>query len=692
MELPRVRPQQVLPSVRLLLRPIAAAGLLASIGLTAAHADSLDAIPMPGGGSFGVPHAISADGSTVVGEYSDSSSFLFAFRWPGSGTASDLGFLGAPINGTIAWGVNADGTVVVGTSASQAFRWTQATGMVGLGSLDPFGLNTSAAYGVSGDGTIVVGQTTSPGFQTSGGEAFRWTQGTGMAGLGSLDTLANIAKFSKATAISTDGQVIVGQSTSDTYTTAGEAFRWQGGTMTGLGTLTGPGASSYSIANAVSANGSVVVGQSSSGTIVDLFGGSGEAFRWTQATGMQGLGALNPTDFQSSALAVNGDGSVVVGFSQNSSFQNVAFRWTQTTGMRSIASILTAGGVNVANWSFDQATGVSADGTLMVGSGTDPNGNPQAWIARVSASGTGVITPQIVAQSFAGLAALTQGSTGKTDANLATQTGIATDHACGACAFVYGVGGTVPGDPFGAGALGFKANIARDVAAGISFGAEAGRTKLVYDGSAATRGGLGSVFVARTPEAGLQLIAALSGEVLDADITRGYLNGNSAASSSGSTKGYSYGAMLRAGWAFNATHNIRLTPFASYTAARAHFDGWTETTGVFPARFEAIDQTLSVVRLGSDARYTFAPGSWVWGGLNWAHRPNSTAPQISGSLLGLFTMTVPGATLDRDYLETTAGLRVPIGRGGALSGSITAAASANDPVTYLGRIVASHAF
>jgi uncharacterized protein YhjY with autotransporter beta-barrel domain len=336
---------------------------------------------------------------------------------------------------------------------------------------------------------------------------------------------------------------------------------------------------------------------------------------------------------------------------------------------------------------------VSADGTAIVGSGTDPNGDSQAWIARFSpVFGTGVITSQVAAQSFAGLASLTQSSTGKTDANLSTQTGIAVDHACGACAFVYGVGGTVPGDPFGAGALGFKINITPDVTAGISFGAEAGRTKLVYDGSAETRGGLGSVFLARLPQTGLQLIAALSGGVFDADIKRGYLNGNSIASSNGSTKGYSYGAMFRGGWAFKMSDHVRLTPYASYTVARAHFDGWTETTGVFPAQFDPINQTLSVLRLGSDVRYTFAPGTWVWGGLNWAHRLENSAPEISGSLIGLFSMTVPGATLDRDYAETAIGLRMPLGRDGALSGSMTVVASANDPVTYLGRIVASRNF
>src|SRR5262245_62103492 len=49
-------------------------------------------------------------------------------------------------------GVSADGLTVVGDSAGQGFRWTAATGMVGLGAVP------SVAFGVSGDGNVAAGQ------------------------------------------------------------------------------------------------------------------------------------------------------------------------------------------------------------------------------------------------------------------------------------------------------------------------------------------------------------------------------------------------------------------------------------------------------------------------------------------------------------------------------------------------------
>jgi len=664
------------------------AGFAVAAGCVGAQADSLNPIPLPGGGFSGSASAVSADGSTVVGSYIDGGNNVAGFYWPGTGAAIDLGSLGARYRGTNATAVSADGSVVVGTSSSQAFRWSAGGGMVAIPFLS--GGLYSYGFGVSGDGGTVVGQS----WNSAGrGEAFYWTSAAGSVGLGTLDHHANVVAESSANAISTDGQVIVGMSTSDAYPDSHEAFRWKAGTMTGLGTLNGTGSGTYSAANAVNADGSVIVGQSSSNTVINpIFGTSGEAFRWTQG-GMVGLGALNPDDFESSALAVNADGSVVVGYSIDQNFTSHAFRWKADTGMKSVLSLLAAAGVNVTGWSLEQANGVSADGNVIVGSGTDPDGNGQAWIARFSpVFGTGLITPEIAARSFAGLAALPQAGNGRLDAQLGVQADLAANHTCDACAFAYGAGGSVPGDPFGAGALGAKRNLAPDLAIGASVGAQYGQTRLVYDGAVRATGGLASAFVAYAPERGPQLLGALTAERVTADITRGYLNGSGPASSNGSTNGYGYGGLIRAGWAFTPFPALRVTPFASYSATRMHFDGWTEVSGVFPARFDAIDQTARMFRLGSDIRYTWAAGWWTFGGVNWARRIGNVPVSISGELTGLFSLNAPGAVLDRDYLETTLGLRLPLGTTGAISTSCSIVASAGNPATFLGRVIVSQAF
>ncbi len=78
-----------------------------------------------------------------------------------------------------AFGVSDDGSTVVGrsysTSGSEAFVWTSGTGIVGLGDL-PGGGFASWAYDVSADGLTVVGRSESE----SGQEAFIWESTHGM--------------------------------------------------------------------------------------------------------------------------------------------------------------------------------------------------------------------------------------------------------------------------------------------------------------------------------------------------------------------------------------------------------------------------------------------------------------------------------------------------------------------------------
>ena len=88
--------------------------------------------------------------------------------------------------------------------------------MVGLGSLVPDGW--SRAIEISGDNRVIVGEVGPP---TSGdSEAFRWTQSGGMVGLGDLP--GGIARAT-ATAASFDGSVIVGHGSTALGT---EAFIW----------------------------------------------------------------------------------------------------------------------------------------------------------------------------------------------------------------------------------------------------------------------------------------------------------------------------------------------------------------------------------------------------------------------------------------------------------------------------------
>ena len=130
------------------------------------------------------------------------------------------------------------------------------------------------------------------------------------------------------------------------------ASRSEAAIFQGLGDL--PGGIFESCALDVSADGSVVVGYGNSAL-------GEEAFRWTQATAMVGLGDLPGGFFTSWAFGVSADGSVVVGWgTSNLGEDGEAFRWTQATAMVGLGDLP---GGEFSSWAYD----VSADGSVIVG-------------------------------------------------------------------------------------------------------------------------------------------------------------------------------------------------------------------------------------------------------------------------------------------------------------------------------------
>lgn len=372
-------------------------------------------------GSFTVSD-ISANGSVAVG-YSSTSSGPRSFRWD---TASGGLFYVNDMTGSSrgrAEKVNADGSVFIGTlSSGQAFRWSASTGAWNLGTLGAD--RQSTARDVSDDGSVVVGGSGANETQ----KAFRWSAATGtMTALDMPpDTVSSVAH-----AVNADGSVIVGQ-----YYTAisTHAFRWTAaaGISNDIGTLPG---SSDARAVAVSADGSLVAAESrfvvytpfdeledrmSDGDTSSSFpsfpddisfGGDGliavdewRGFRWNATTGaIQPLGAIGGSG-GSSPYAMNADGSVIVGAAQSGSRQR-GFRWTEATGMVSVEDWLRSNGVTVLADFTHTATGVSADGNIIVGQ--TKNNTP--YIARIVLADTGTSGPSTTLDD---VDAVTSGATG----------------------------------------------------------------------------------------------------------------------------------------------------------------------------------------------------------------------------------------------------------------------------------------
>jgi probable HAF family extracellular repeat protein len=291
--------------------------------------------------------------------------------------------------------LSADGSVAVGDSSAGAYRWTAAMGGTALGDFVG-GTGTSFSSGVSADGTIVVGAADAPTGMQSHLRAFRWTLTNATTGQGTMVNLGDLPggdSFSVARSISHDGSIVVGGASSaaslagSSFTLDFEAFRWTQATgMVALGDLAGGGF--HSFANAVSGDGSVIVGASTSTAsgISDF-----EAFRWTQATGMVGLGDLPGGNFASTATAVSADGSVIVGSSAVAIGDGgldiyAPFIWDAVNGMRDLRTVFAQLGLTMPNLNMTDATAISDDGRTITGYGKSvfriPAGDlrTEAWL------------------------------------------------------------------------------------------------------------------------------------------------------------------------------------------------------------------------------------------------------------------------------------------------------------------------
>lgn len=351
------------------------------IGSIGTAAEYMTLIKAPVGAIGIVPQAISDDGSTVVGAllYPPSQPSLGhdpqfeAFRWTRETGVIPLGMLSDNPD-SHAFAVSADGSVVVGFSGHafvqsprQAFRWTEAAGMVGLDQL-PGGNSVAVANGVSGDGTTIVGYSSS----STGVVPVQWLSDQTVI---ELKGVLGASYLGQAYDVTPDGSVVVGYGS--------QAFRWT--QETGYVVLPGlaPPLATLPRAEHVSADGTVVIGTEYSGS-----GSDPQGFRWSAADGTIAL--ETSAQFENSfAYGVDHDGSTIVGRvdigrPEDPNHDVQAFIWDSANGMRLLKSALQMDyGLHLDGWRLGFASDITPDGESIVGYGTDPSGQEGVWIIRV---------------------------------------------------------------------------------------------------------------------------------------------------------------------------------------------------------------------------------------------------------------------------------------------------------------------
>lgn len=316
---------------------------------------------------------VSADGSVVVGNSADNA--FETVRWTLGTGVQFLGGATVPTLGTGAGlpGVSDDGTRISATILSEDAThmlqgvWSEGTGWQFLtpypadaGIVDT---SLSSAWGISGDGNKVVGL-----YWRSG-----QPDGIAHASIGSLSggvsDLGSFGGSSRANDVNYDGSVVVGwDEASDGHW---RSVVWVNGVET---ILHDQGA--FTEAVAVSSVGEVVVGDAWNN---DTATREAAVWRWDGSTWEEQILGVLPGTFpgfgRAVANCVSGDGSIIGGYNVydfGPFSDTTGFIWTADIGMVSIEAYLAHHGVAVDPlFDFTSLTGISADGLTLVGYGTD---------------------------------------------------------------------------------------------------------------------------------------------------------------------------------------------------------------------------------------------------------------------------------------------------------------------------------
>jgi len=399
------------------------AGVLpASLVFTPKHWDHPQLVRVRGRGDLladgTVPYEVVLSVESTDATYARLPAKRLAFENLDGAAFAGIGHLEEGDTTSAAYAVNADGTVVVGVSAGEssghAVRWSPQTGIALLGS------GAGVPRAVNGSGKVIVGVAPDGAGYAA---AARWVDGAGpeLLPLAQQFGQQNIS----VEGISGDGQVIVGFAT------------WRVGPLDAVGLVWTPGhpdgdnPSGYSVISGANQDGSVLVGY----TIAGRSGGPSQAVRAGQALPMptsssscsdegcwscmspprcsaravgvsrdggvtvgravennhalmvaaawgwaaDGAATVLSSGQLAEALAVSGDGKVVVGY-EDFEQTPAAMRWSEGRSDK-LADLLGQAGVAVDGWTLNAARGASEDGRVIVGNGVNPAGKQEGWIA-----------------------------------------------------------------------------------------------------------------------------------------------------------------------------------------------------------------------------------------------------------------------------------------------------------------------
>ena len=524
-------------------------------------------------GSFSQAAAVSANGLVIVG-HTDIAGLIYAAIWNNSAlTTLPLGIY----DEMRATAVSADGLTVVGFSVdnlarTDAFYRISTNNAVSLAA--EFGSLHSQATGVSGNGSLIVGTLSDDFFGTP------FVRRGFIHTVGGSHTVINPSAtgpaafssrtFAEMTAISSDGSTSIGYAYSVPGLPLGDALGFR---RASNGTITSLGTlgGAWSIPNAISANGAVIVGQSANGS-------SEEAFVYQNGT-MTGLGFLTGGS-SSNATGVSADGSVIVGFGDVTGGAIHAFTYANQTLLDATEWMRSLNGPGSLSAMANNLSSMPLEGAhhrpLMSYDGMGKQ--RQFW----ATGDFGASSRQTDRRTSFGEVGASQ-TYGETLVGVAVGTALQTQD--------------------------------------LLFGGDAKITGQTFMAEIDTR--------LADKESILSLLV-LRGE-WDAQTARGYVTGGGNDISRGQTDMDTTTVRVRYdGPTQKFTGNFTAAPYASFALTRVRTDGFAESGGSFPATFDAHGHTAKESRLGLLTKFVAGPNTTLRLTAEWIHRFDDAGDALSG--------------------------------------------------------------
>jgi len=235
----------------------------------------------------------------------------------------------------------------------------------------------------------------------------------------------------------------------------------------------------------------------------------------------------------------------------------------------------------------------------------------------------------------------------------------------------FGIGQDNDSDNWGLnGTTGIIMQVNDDLALGGGVIGSTGSTDLAMGGESALDSVGGSMIAAYETPAGLRLYGSAFASYLDVDIDRNYMNGAGIATSHGQTNGIGYGAAMRAGWEFPIVTDFSVMPYGELEASKTKLDGYVETDGPFPGRFDEQNSKQVTSRLGAQINHNLTEKLELGFRGAWAHRVTDDQSALSVSTAG-FTGTLGSEKGDRNWAEGAVNARWQITSDTTLTSEIT---------------------